>query len=57
MANTKLFPSPEPNAPDDKREPHEKFSDLASRVVTVPKKIIDRREQHWKRQREEDRDI
>ena len=48
MAKEKLFPK----APaDDKREPHDKFSDFAAKIVTVPKSEIDQREQAWQRQR------
>jgi hypothetical protein len=51
VAKEKLFPSQE-NAPDDERAPHDRFSDLASKVVTVPKSEIDKREKKWKRSRE-----
>ena len=44
MAKQKLIPK----VPDDKREPHQRFSDLASRVVTVPKSEIDKREKRWR---------
>ena len=50
MAKDKLFP---PKTADDKRNPHDKFSDLASKIVTVPKSEIDKREAEWKRQRQE----
>jgi hypothetical protein len=47
MAKEKLFP---PRAPgDDTRKPHDKFSNFASKVVTVPKSQIDEREKQWKR--------
>jgi hypothetical protein len=46
VAKEKLFPK----APaDDKREPHDKFSDLATQVLTVPKSEIDKREKKWRR--------
>jgi hypothetical protein len=48
MAKQKLFPEP-PNDPDT-REPHERFKDLASRVVSVPKEKVDEREREWKRE-------
>jgi hypothetical protein len=45
VAKEKLFPKP----PDgDKREPHKRFSDLASRVFSVPKSEIDKREKQWR---------
>jgi hypothetical protein len=48
MAKEKLFPK----APaDDEREPHQKFSDFAIRIVTVPKSEIDKREKEWQRTR------
>jgi hypothetical protein len=55
MAKEKLFP---PKAPDnDEREPHTKFSDLASKVVTVPKSEIDQRERKWKERRKGSPDL
>jgi hypothetical protein len=48
MAKEKLFPK----APaDDKREPHDKFSDFAQKIVTVPKSEVDAREQAWRTSR------
>jgi hypothetical protein len=47
MAKEKLFPSPD-KAPD-KREPHERFSDFAAKIVTVPKSEIDKREAKWRK--------
>lgn len=45
MAKEKLFPK----APDDdKREPHDKFSDFAAKIVAVPKSEIDEREKEWR---------
>lgn len=49
VAKEKLFPPKVPD--DDSRKPHAKFSDLASRVVTVPKSEIDKREKEWQRKR------
>lgn len=49
VAKEKLFPPPE-KAPD-KREPHERFADFASRVVSVPKEEIDKREKMWRKNR------
>jgi len=49
VAKEKLFP---PKAPDeDERKPHDKFSDFASKIVTVPKSEIDERERQWQRAR------
>jgi hypothetical protein len=51
MAKQRLFPkAPE----DDKREPHDKFTALASKVVTVPKTEIDKREKQWRRLKSKD---
>jgi hypothetical protein len=47
MAKEKLFPTKAPD--DDQRDPHDKFSDLASKVVTVPKSEIDERDKQWQR--------
>lgn len=44
MAKDKLFPK----APaDDERAPHDKFSDFAAKIVTVPKSELDKREKQW----------
>jgi len=48
VAKEKLFPAGEA-APSDKREPHERFADLASKIVNVPKSEIDEREREWAR--------
>jgi hypothetical protein len=37
--------------PDDPREPHDKFRDLAKKIVNVPKSDIDEREKVWDRTR------
>lgn len=48
MAKERLFPT----APaDDKREPHDKFTEFASKIVTVPKSDVDEREKEWQRTR------
>jgi hypothetical protein len=44
MAKQRLFPK---TPDDDKREPHEKFTALASKIVAVPKAEIDQRAQRW----------
>ena len=50
MAKERLFPK----APaDDQREPHDKFLDFASKIVTVPKSEIDKREKQWQRKRKQ----
>jgi hypothetical protein len=48
VAKEKLIPA-QANLPVDKREPHERFSDFASRIVSVPKKELDKREAKWRR--------
>jgi hypothetical protein len=52
MAKQRLFPKA---LEDDKREPHDKFTALASKVVTVPKSEIDKREKQWQRDRDKSR--
>lgn len=47
MGREKLFP---PKQADDKRQPHERFADLARKVVGVPKSEVDVREQEWRKQ-------
>ena len=50
MSKQRLFPErPEPR--DDGRNPKERFSDLASKLFTVPKSEIDEREREWKHKR------
>ena len=49
MAKERLFPSKATD--DDTRKPHDKFSDLATKVVTVPKSEIEKREEEWKKRR------
>jgi hypothetical protein len=52
MAKQRLFPK----APEhDRREPHDKFTALASKVVTVPKAEIDKREREWQHERKKAR--
>jgi hypothetical protein len=43
MANQRLFPES-----DDKREPQKKFDETASKVFSVPKSEIDKREKEWR---------
>ena len=52
MAKQRLFPQRTPDA-DDTRTPHDKFSDLASKIVTVPKAVIDKRDKEWKHERKD----
>ena len=47
MAKERLFPAPEKQP--DKREPHERFAEFASRIVNVPKGEIDKREKKWRK--------
>jgi hypothetical protein len=49
VAKEKLFPTRA--APDDKREPHERFTSLASKVLNVTKADIDQREREWNQQK------
>jgi hypothetical protein len=35
----------------NRRDPHKKFADLASKVVTVPKSEIEAREKQWQQSR------
>lgn len=49
MAKEKLFPAQ--NKVPDKRQPHERFTDFASKVVNVSKAEIDAREKQWQRRR------
>ena len=48
MAKQRLFPK---TRNQDQREPHDRFADLAKRVVTVPKTEIDEREKQWQRKK------
>lgn len=48
MAKEKLIPEPPES---DRRDPHKRFSDFASKIVTVPKSEIDRREKQWQEDR------
>ena len=48
MAKQKLFPASTSKA-SDKREPHERFTVFASKIVTVTKAEIDKRETEWRR--------
>jgi hypothetical protein len=52
MAKQRLFPEPQK---DDKRAPHEKFADVASKVFSVPKAEIDEREKQWRNERKRSR--
>jgi hypothetical protein len=47
VAKEKLIPKP----PDESKPPHERFSDLAKKVFSVPKSEIDKRENAWKRRK------
>ena len=52
MGREKLFPPQEKTDGQDDRTPHERFSDLATRVLRVPKSEIDKRERKWERKRD-----
>lgn len=47
MAKQRLFPRQQPPSDTNNRKPHDKFSDLAAKIVTVPKSEIDEREKDW----------
>jgi len=49
MAKQRLFPEP-PNQDDDKK-PRERFDELATKVFTVPKSEIDKREKQWRQKK------
>lgn len=46
VAREKLIP-PTQDADDDTRKPHERFEDLAARLMRVPKAEVDKREREW----------
>lgn len=46
VAKERLFPRAPAN---DRRAPHDKFSDFAQKVVSVPKSEIDKREKQWRK--------
>ena len=50
MGREKLFPQ-QKKALDDNRKPYDQFSDLASKVLRVPKSEIDKREKEWQKSR------
>ena len=45
----RLFPEPPDQQEGDGRKPYERFSDLASKVLRVPKAEIDKRDEQWQR--------
>jgi hypothetical protein len=49
MAKQRLFP--EKQSDDDKRDPKERFSDVASKVFSTPKSEIDERDKQWRKRR------
>ena len=49
MAKQRLFSKQSPD--NDKREPRQRFNDLASKVFSVPKSEIDEREKQWRKSR------
>jgi hypothetical protein len=48
MAKAKVFPTAPAN---DKQDPHQKFSDFATRIIRVPKAAIDERDERWQKER------
>jgi hypothetical protein len=52
MAKQKLFPERPDADENDTRQPHERFTDLASRIVNVPKEEVDKREQQWQKNKD-----
>jgi hypothetical protein len=53
VAREKLFPKPADDA-DDKRKPYERFSELAVKILRVPKAEIDDREKEWRKNHSKD---
>ena len=50
MTRKLLFPK-RPLTDDDHRKPHEKFRDLTTKVMAVPKSEIDKREKKWRKKK------
>lgn len=48
MGRRKLIEK-QPRDENDTRTPHERFSDFAKKVLSVPKSEIDKREKAWKK--------
>jgi hypothetical protein len=48
MAKQRLFPK---TTPHDEREPQDKFEQLASKVLKVPKSEINEREKQWRKRK------
>jgi hypothetical protein len=48
MAKQRLFPEPE-KEPDTNAGTRQNFETLATKIFTVPKSEIDKREKEWKR--------
>lgn len=51
MAKQRLFPEPE----GDKRDPKKRFDETASKVFSVPKAEIDKREDVWQQKHKKPR--
>jgi hypothetical protein len=49
MTKRRLFPEPPKESEDDTRPSRERFSDLSTKVFSVPKSEIDKREKEWQR--------
>ena len=50
MAKQRLFPEPE-KEPDDRAGTRQNFESLATKIFTVPKSEIDKRENKWRHDR------
>jgi hypothetical protein len=46
MAKAKVFPKAPVN---DHQDPHARFSELAARIIKVPKAAIAARDEHWRK--------
>jgi hypothetical protein len=46
MAKAKVFPKAPVN---EHQDPHVKFSELAARIIKVPKTAIAERDEHWRK--------
>jgi hypothetical protein len=51
MAKQRLFPEPQKETDDAKTGTRHNFEHLATRIFTVPKSEIDKREKQWLRDR------
>jgi hypothetical protein len=49
MAKQRLFPEPHKHSNDDSAETYQNFENLATKIFTVPKSEIDKREKQWRK--------